>query len=340
MNSLGNCSGDGLVVGAKGITIDMHHHRISGADKTKFFNGIRDDENLNAGFDDVTIRNGVVDTFSDNVDVNKSNGVTVSGVHTLHAGNFGIFYEECVQCVLRGNRVTDDVNHGIILENSSHATLAGNVSASAHSAGIVFTQFDDHSVVTHNLAIADGFGIDLIKSGELTVVGNRAIGSTLAGVLFTEGVEKSAIEKNASIGNGGEGFLFDDFVQHDQVTGNTASGNETIGFSLLNVSMNRFSFDVARANSGDGFKVSGGSKNSFISDAWNENGTNGFESDTNAVTVAQNAANRNGFLGGPPGDGMGLGLLIPAGSVNHGNIARHNDDPHECQASDVNCFVP
>ena len=66
------CTGDGLTIGADGVTIDLNHHSVSGPDTAA---GIR-----TAGHDGVTVRRGALHGFG--LDISESSDVTVSRVTT------------------------------------------------------------------------------------------------------------------------------------------------------------------------------------------------------------------------------------------------------------------
>jgi hypothetical protein len=66
------CTGDGLTIGADGVTIDLNYHSVSGPDTAT---GIR-----TAGHDGVTVRRGALNGFG--LEIRESNNVTVSRVTT------------------------------------------------------------------------------------------------------------------------------------------------------------------------------------------------------------------------------------------------------------------
>ncbi len=74
-NDLVDCPGDGLVIGAHGITIDLNDHTIDG---TNLGFGIRND-----GFDSVTITNGTVNEFDVGVFLNTGSAANIVSTLTL-----------------------------------------------------------------------------------------------------------------------------------------------------------------------------------------------------------------------------------------------------------------
>jgi parallel beta-helix repeat protein len=143
-NSLAGCAGDGLVIGASGITVDLNGHVVQGVGLGV---GIR-----NSGHDDVTIRNGSVLDFDYGV--------------VLHSGT------------LR-NAVTN-LNLGknewaaIQLDNASGNHVASNVLTEFSDAGVKVTNGSVGNVITGNSVSGAG-------SGEAFVVELGSNGNWLEG---------------------------------------------------------------------------------------------------------------------------------------------------------------
>ena len=77
-----NCTGDGLIIGADGITLNLRRHTITG-------DGDPDDVGVSneAGHDDVTVRKGAIENFGVGVSVegarrNLISRMTTSGATT------------------------------------------------------------------------------------------------------------------------------------------------------------------------------------------------------------------------------------------------------------------
>jgi parallel beta-helix repeat protein len=141
-------SGDGLTIGASGITIDLNGKTISSTDGTGV--GIHNPD----GYDDITIKNGTIDGFaggirSDGGDDISIEGVTVDGasgpgastaaIHILHGED--VVIEDCemtVETVWLGA-------HGIRLDSVENASVE-DCEIHGSFVGISFfsvTQFDD-----------------------------------------------------------------------------------------------------------------------------------------------------------------------------------------------------
>ena len=134
-NDLVNCGGDGLVVGAAGITIDLDGRTIDGQGIGA---GVRND-----GFDHVTITGaGKVQEFEDGVrlgsgtahgivadtavHMNKDAGIQLDNADEGDTGN-----------LLRGNTVTNNELAGIDVANGTqHARLLDNTVGANAKVGI------------------------------------------------------------------------------------------------------------------------------------------------------------------------------------------------------------
>ncbi|MDX6689491.1 MAG: hypothetical protein QOG15_948 [Solirubrobacteraceae bacterium] len=197
-NDLTNCPGDGLVIGADAITVDLNGHTIDG-DVTKL-------EECNVppfgtagvntgGRNGLTIKNGVVQQFG--------NGVA-TGVFA-NSAQAGMTDSKLRNLTLRDNRFG-----GI--------ALAGD------------TERTDNNRIEHNV-IADngcGAGIELHEAHANHVADNRVSGNATGILVCCTGSDHNAVENNAIVANQFEGinvaFGSDDVIEHNVVSRNGDGG--------------------------------------------------------------------------------------------------------------------
>jgi large repetitive protein len=138
-NSLAGCSGDGLVIGAPGITLDLNGHVVQGVGLGV---GIR-----NSGHDDVTIRNGSV--------LNFDHGVV------LHSGT--------MRNAVTHLNLTKNEWAAVQLENASGNHIANNVVTESSDAGIRVTNGSQSNVIVSNslsgAGSSEGFVVELGSNG-------------------------------------------------------------------------------------------------------------------------------------------------------------------------------
>jgi hypothetical protein len=134
------CPGDGLVIGAGGITLDLNGHTISG----QIISGSNLEQvgiDNSAGHDDVTIRNGRVEFFYHGgihlvgADRNRVEGVTLDLFH-----DFGLLLEGGSGNRFTGNSVSRPGPVGIGVYGTPRPSrgnlIAGNATISANTANI------------------------------------------------------------------------------------------------------------------------------------------------------------------------------------------------------------
>ena len=80
---------------------------------------------------------------------------------------------------------------------------------------------------------------------------------------------------------------------------------------------------------GVGIQVDAGTGHQLTSNVVTKSGSHGISAAVNTLTIQSNKANGNGVLDRVR-DGVGLGILAPAGTPGSDNQARGNDDPAEC----------
>jgi parallel beta-helix repeat protein len=285
-NSLLDCPGDGLVVGAPGITIDLGGHRIDGVGVENGDTvGIRNDP----GHAGVTIRNGLVTQFYDGVRLVYAAGNSLSALRVLQ-NDTGIRLVSSDGGEIRGCVATDNDN-GFSLEGLSRGTAFVENEASGNDYDGFYVE-ESAGTFTGNTAAANGsYGFDLYTAKGTLLKGNVVRANQSAGIVI--GVDST----------------------DNVLKGNRSSGNGTHGVEIF-----------------------GGARNVLTRNTFGENAGHGIRSETSQVELRANRADRNGYANGNA-DGLGLGILVPAGAVQSGNKATGNDDARECESEELSCAV-
>ena len=217
------CTGDGIVVGASGITIDLMGFTIRG-DRDVGDYGIDD----SAGYDNITIRNGLIRNFYLGVDADgAADSVSVSSL------------------VANGNSV-----YGILIVGDSakvqSSTASGNATAGISVSG-------DFAQVKSLTASGNGsygmiVGGDFARIKSSTAAGSSTIGFEVIG-------DSAQVTSSIATGNGVDGI----YVNGDapSIKGNRADGNgfangasdlAGLGIHALNYTTAPVGKNIARGN--------------------------------------------------------------------------------------------
>lgn len=206
----------GIVVGASGITIDLNGHVLKGDGAPNRY-GIDD----SAGYDDVTIENGVVRNFG--AGVNAASGadhVTISKL--VAAGNNTGINVDGIYSSITSSTASGNGGTGISLAGDrpsiTSSSAAGNVGNG------MYLNSDVPSITSSSALGNAGNGI-LLKSGPATVASSNLSGNQLFGI-EVDNNESVSIRSTTASGNGSGGlFLSGNALM---LKGNRAEGN---GFS-------------------------------------------------------------------------------------------------------------
>ena len=114
------CQGDGLVIGASGITVDLGGHTVAGLVSDDSV-GIR-----NPGKGNVVVKNGVVRSFERGVQLTGATGNRLRGLTVELNGSDGIDLDHADGNQILGGEIRDNFT-GVLLRNGS----AGNLVARA-----------------------------------------------------------------------------------------------------------------------------------------------------------------------------------------------------------------
>jgi hypothetical protein len=192
------CPATGMYVDASGITIDLNGHTLKGTNNGSW--GISD----LSGFDDVTIKNGVVRNFTEGVRAQSSaDGITVSNV------------------VVSGN-----ANAGVYIVGPS-AKIVSSTAAGNGQTGI-YVEGDSASVTSSTAARNGADGISL-KGAAATVKSSNAVANNLSGMRLVG--DSASVASSTVSGNAVYGLFV--VGTSAAVKSTTASGNASHGIAVL-----------------------------------------------------------------------------------------------------------
>jgi parallel beta-helix repeat protein len=310
-NSLRGCSGDGLVIGADHITVDLAGHSISGVNAAGS-EGIADD-----GHGGVRIRNGTIANFFLNgVGLRGAPGSAVSNltVRKIGAGggendfSAGVLVKDSPNSLVIGNAVTNDVSafqsDGVDVLSSAGTTVSGNRIANNAWNGMFVLDSPRTRVIGNAFDGNKNQGTEVNLGSDGTLLAGNHARNNVSNGLVVGAVSGARIEGNTLTGNGESGlFMFD--LLNSRVSANRAGGNGVgidLGGGQNGSSGNRIANNDTSRNTHVGLVVEGGANNNVI---------------------AGNVSNANQ---GAPGDGGGIVLVAVTGNTVRGNVANRNLD--------------
>lgn len=206
------CSGDGLVITADNVTLDLAGHKISGL-------GAGDGVSVR-GFGDV-VRNGTITGFDDGIQLGTDGIVggdaTLKNL-TLARNGIGVFglsrpgYGASGQVTLTDSRLVDNSGDGLYLEGGAvSATLVGNHIARSGHDGIAFFNTSGN----------------LVQNNDIVNNGRDGVHSNISVVRLVD---------NRASRNGGNGiFVFDNYATPYPYwfADNVANRNGELGIGFL-----------------------------------------------------------------------------------------------------------
>jgi len=290
-NDLTNCPGDGLVIGASNIKLDLGGHTIDGVN-----NPTSDGVNNKGGFDNVTIRHGTVQQFN-------------IGVELVNADENKLEHLKVMQNTFDGIRLTGSNNNkvghnkesgshdGIFLVNSDHNRVSHNQANGNNSSGIVLQFLNDFNTVDHNVAHDNAaWGITSDGSTHDTYTHNKLYKNGIAGLEPFNGVNLN-INKNKV------------FQNH-------------VGIDFFNTDTSVLKGNKLRSNTLDGIHTDAASTgNLLLKNHSDKNGHDGIHVDGIGNTITKNHADKN----------VNLGIFAVPGNIDGGkNKAHRNGNLLQC----------
>jgi parallel beta-helix repeat protein len=290
-NDLLDCPGDGLVIGASNIKLDLGGHTIDGVN-----NPTSDGINNKGGFDNVTVRHGTVQQFHIGLELSGADGNKLEHL-TLTQNSFdGIRLSGSNNNKIGHNKESASFD-GIFLVNSDHNRITHNKASGNTSSAIVLQSLNDFNTVDHNIARDNGaWGITSDGSTHDVYSHNKLNKNGSAGIEPFNGANLN--------------------INHNKVTGNR------IGIEFFNTDSSVLKGNKVRSNTLDGIHTfTGSSGNLLLKNDSHKNGHDGIRVGDAGNTITKNHANKN----------VNLGIFAVAGNVDGGkNTAHGNGNPLQC----------
>jgi parallel beta-helix repeat protein len=302
-NDLEGCPGDGLVIGADNITLDLNGHTIDGV-SVEDTSGVR-----NEGHEGVTVTNGTLREFGDGVFAKKATGTRLHELASSDNRFSGIVLIESGRTVVSGSRISHNGEEtelvGILVTGSDKSTIRRNTLVANGGSGIQVLESKGARVVKNSVSRTGETGIDVTASSN-TVVKKNFVHRNVAGIVVGKEPDDprravgNRIVKNVVVVNSDLGIIVVNGVRDTVVRGNRASRNGGIGIGL----------------------IEGATRGTVIArNAANRNGAAGITVEHPATTLTRNTANRNHDLGID---------AVPGVTDGGGNRARGNANPAQC----------
>jgi parallel beta-helix repeat protein len=310
-NTLVGCSGDGLVIGADNITVDLAGHSINGVNAAGS-EGIADD-----GHGGVRIQNGTIANFFLNgLGLRRApcSAVRNMTIRKIGAGggetdvSAGVLVKDSPNTLVTASTVTNNVSafqsDGVDVLSSAGTTVSGNRIANNAWDGMVVLDSPGTRVIGNALDGNQNQGIEVNLGSDGTLLADNRARNNVANGLVVGAISGARIEGNTLTGNGESGlFMFD--LLNSRVSANRAGGNGVgidLGGGQNGSSGNRIANNDTSRNTHAGLVVEGGANNNVI---------------------AGNVSNANQ---GAPDDGGGIILVAVTGNTVRGNVANRNRD--------------
>ena len=291
-----NCPGNGLIIGASGITLDCNGHTVDGTGGNQ---GIYISNKQN-----VEIKNCNVRDFDDGIRLyssssgntltnntansNNKNGIILSSssnnnILTDNTADSNVFYGIVLSFssgnnTITGNTAQNNNYHGIYLSPySNFNTLTGNIAQNNNYYGIYLVKSSNSNTLTNNTANSNGdYGIYLFSSSGNTLTSNTANLNDYGIIILGFSSTSNTLASNTADLNNYYGIYL--ASSDNTLTGNTANSNGQYGIRIQSSSNNALSSNQVCSNTLSDFNVTSSPGNSGTNnkcdnpDGWNDDG--------------------------------------------------------------------
>jgi parallel beta-helix repeat protein len=195
------CPGDGLVIGAPNVVLDLAGHTISSNPQSEFVAGVRV-----AGQANVTVRGGRIEGFNSNVLLTEAPGAEVDRMTLVGAQFAG---------------VATGAQNGATVQRS---VFDNNVIA-------IVTDQSSNIRLDRNVVHEGAFGISLGNGSDFSLTRNLLVDQEFRGILVASGAMGASLDRNVVLGSGQDGIVVNDATA--TLTRNQADGNAANGIAAV-----------------------------------------------------------------------------------------------------------
>jgi hypothetical protein len=191
------CRGDGLVIGAPNVVLDLAGHTISSSPQSEFVAGVRV-----AGQANVTLRGGRIEGFNSNVLLSEAPGARVDRMILVGAQFAGV---------------------AMGVENGA------TVRRSLFRQNLIAINTDESSNIRVDLNVVrrGAFGINLGSGSDLSLTRNLLVEQEFRGIFAASRTVRASLVRNVVRGSGQDGIVVNDAtatLTRNQAHRNAASG--------------------------------------------------------------------------------------------------------------------
>lgn len=312
-NDLLDCLGDGLIIGAHGITLDLNGRTIDG---TGLGIGVRND-----GFDNVVITNGAIASFDYGVQLNPGTQNNVVSLLTLFDNQDGaVQLLGTTNVTVRHNSITGNTMGVELSAGTTAAWIYSNFLLDNPGDAVYLFEVSGNRVEANQATGSSGAGVNLEGSSNNVIIGNTFVASSDGGVNMLLGSNNNRVEGNTIL-DSGSGAISISESNGNEVVGNTAHNNGGGGINLEFADNNTIARNDVRFNSG-GIALISSSGNRIEANFASGVGGSGIEVEAESYN---NEIVTNTVIGNS-GEGIYIANVAPAGQGNliEANIVSSN----------------
>jgi parallel beta-helix repeat protein len=313
-----DCPGDGLVIGAPDITLDLSGHTVKGnaiGPRDQWTYGI-----ANGYHERVTVRDGTLRDFYVGVGIGNVTDIALRRLRIRDSHGPGIWLSETHGGLIEGNVVTGFQSAILLL--AERMVIRNNVFSGNGGYGIHAFDAGDNRIERNIVSRNAGDGIHGFGMGSTLMQGNVIVANGGAGISTDDGSMDNRIDGNRIWDNGGAGVSMAAGAHQNLLEGNSVLRNGASGIFLSYGNGNVFRENRLVSNGGDGIYLGPETgDNAVRRNLTLGNGDDGVDSDGAFNTIARNVGIRNGDLG----------IEAVAGVTDGGgNRAFANGNPLQC----------
>ena len=223
-NDLSNSPGDGLVIGAPRIIIDLGGHTIDGIG---LGTGI-----VNDGYASVTVRNGTVREFDYGVQLHPETTLNVVQRLTLRLNELaGLRLFDAHGNVVRSNTMDNNGDGIVLVSGTSDTTVNDNVIGSSRGWSVVIRDSAANRLEGNTVAGGGDLGVGLQRADGNVLLDNAVSGTSDGAIELLDRSDGNRVEGNHVQGSGDTGILVEESDRNELIS-NKAHGMSDSGITL------------------------------------------------------------------------------------------------------------